>query len=93
MRSKARVGTIEGNVRNLGVGNAVPGVPSGAMREHRARGWWRIAAYGGWNAEDGVPYGFYIFFIILSDSFLGKSNIRIEIFPKMGYNGNCKTQN
>ena len=45
------------NVRNLGVGNAVPGVPSGAMREHRARGWWRIAAYGGWNAEDGVPYG------------------------------------
>jgi hypothetical protein len=30
--------------------------------------------------------------IILSDSFLGKSNIRIEIFPQMGYNGSSKTQ-
>ena len=31
--------------------------------------------------------------IILFNTFLGKSNIRIEIFPKMGYNGSSKTQN
>ena len=43
-------------VINLGVGNAVPGVPSGAMRKHRARKAYRIAAFGGRNAEDGVPY-------------------------------------
>ena len=46
------------NVANLGVGNAVPGVPSGAMRKHRARKVYRTAAFGGRNAEDGVPYGF-----------------------------------
>ena len=37
------------------VGNAVPGVPSGAMRKHRARK--QNAAFGGRNAGDGVPYG------------------------------------
>ena len=47
----------EGNVIYLGVGNAVPGVPSGAMRKHRARKEYCIAAFGGRNAEDGVPYG------------------------------------
>ena len=46
----------KGNIENLGVGNAVPGVPAGAMREHRARRGGRIAAFGGWNAGDGVPY-------------------------------------
>ena len=46
-----------GNVKNLGVGNAVPGVPSGAVRQYRARRRYRIAVFGGWNAEDGVPYG------------------------------------
>ena len=46
-----------GNAINLGVGNAVPGVPSGAMRKHRARNAYRTAAFGGRNAEDGVPYG------------------------------------
>jgi len=46
-----------GNVIILGVGNAVPGVPSGAMRKHRARYVYRTAAFGGRNAGDGVPYG------------------------------------
>ena len=46
-----------GNAINLGVGNAVPGVPSGAMRKHRARNVYRTAAFGGRNAGDGVPYG------------------------------------
>ena len=46
-----------GDVKNLGVGNAVPGVPSGAVRQHRARRGYRMAAFGGRNAEDGVPYG------------------------------------
>ena len=48
---------FESNVINLGVGNAVPGVPSGAVHKHRARKPYRIAAFGGRNAEDGVPYG------------------------------------
>ena len=38
------------------VGNAVPGVPSGAVRKHRARKINRTAACGGRNAGDGVPY-------------------------------------
>ena len=41
----------------LTVGNAVPGVPSGAMRKQRARKRCRIAAFGGRNAGDGIPYG------------------------------------
>ena len=45
-----------GNVINLGVGNAVPGVPSGAVRKRRARRVYQ-AAFGGRNAGDGVPYG------------------------------------
>jgi len=48
---------IYGNVINLGVGNAVLGVPSGAVRKHRARKAYRTAAFGGRNAGDGVPYG------------------------------------
>ena len=47
----------QGNVINLGVGNAVPGVPTGAMRKHRARKAYPSAAFGGRNAGDGVPYG------------------------------------
>ena len=39
------------------VGNAVPGVPAGAMRRHRARKTHRTAAFGGRNAVDGVPHG------------------------------------
>ena len=39
------------------VGNAVLGVPTGAMRQHRARNMYRTAAFGGRNAGDGVPYG------------------------------------
>jgi hypothetical protein len=42
---------------NSGVGNAVPGVPSGAVRKHRARHMYQTAAFGGRNAGDGVPYG------------------------------------
>ncbi|MBQ4550656.1 MAG: hypothetical protein IJA49_06155 [Oscillospiraceae bacterium] len=38
------------------VGNAVPGVPSGAVRKHRARYVYQTAAFGGRNAGDGVPY-------------------------------------
>ena len=38
------------------VGNAVPGVPSGAVRKHRARSVQTTAAFGGRNAGDGVPY-------------------------------------
>ena len=53
----AKKRTTPRNVINLGVGNAVLGVPSGAMRKHRARGRWHIAAFGGRNAGDGVPYG------------------------------------
>ena len=49
-------GDRKDNARNLGVGNAVPGVPAGAMPKARARRG-GIAAFGGWNAEDGVPYG------------------------------------
>ena len=41
---------------NSGVGNAVPGVPSGAVRKHRARHMYQTAAFGGRNAGDGVPY-------------------------------------
>ena len=49
--------SAEGNVINLGVGNAVLGVPAGAMRKHRARKAYLPAAFGGRNAGDGVPYG------------------------------------
>ena len=42
---------------NSGVGNAVPGVPSGAVRKHRTRHMYQTAAFGGRNAGDGVPYG------------------------------------
>ena len=38
------------------VGNAVPGVPSGAVRKRRGRRIYRTAAFGGRNAGDGVPY-------------------------------------
>ena len=57
MHKSSRRGGSKGNVRNLGVGNAVPGVPAGAMRKHRARKGWQITAVGGRNAGDGVPYG------------------------------------
>ena len=43
-----------GNVTILGVGNAVPGVPSGAMRKHRAR---KIASSGGSVFADAVGIG------------------------------------
>ena len=43
--------------KKTGVGNAVPGVPSGAVRKHRARKAYRTAAFGGRDAGDGVPYG------------------------------------
>ena len=46
----------KGNVVNLSVGNAVLGVPAGAVRKHRTRKSYRTAAFGGRNAEDGVPY-------------------------------------
>ncbi|MBQ4550163.1 MAG: hypothetical protein IJA49_03620 [Oscillospiraceae bacterium] len=46
-----------GNVINLGVGNAVPGVPAGAMRKHRARKAYPSAAFGGRTAGEGVPDG------------------------------------
>ena len=35
-----------GNVINLGVGNTVPGVPSGAVRKHPARRVYQAAAFG-----------------------------------------------
>ena len=38
------------------VGNAVPGVPSGAMRKHCARKPTCFLACASRNAEDGVPY-------------------------------------
>ena len=37
--------------------HAVPGGPSGAVRRHRTQKTHQIAAFGGWNAGDGVPYG------------------------------------
>ena len=40
------------NVIQLGVGNAVPGIPAGTTYPQTNR----ISAFGGWNAEDGVPY-------------------------------------
>ena len=43
------------------VGNAVPGIPSGAMCKHRARTLYRTAAFGGRNAGDGIPYGDGVF--------------------------------
>ena len=44
---------LEGNIINLSVGNAVPGVP----QVHRTCTPYAVAAFGGRNAEDGVPYG------------------------------------
>ena len=43
----------QGNVIKLSVGNAVPGVP----QVHRTCTLYAVAAFGGRNAEDGVPYG------------------------------------
>ena len=46
----------QGNEINVSVGNAVPGVP----QVHRTCTLYAVAAFGGRNAEDGVPYGVYV---------------------------------